>query len=486
MRTASTAEGARRRSDKTPTMNWKRESIRIVVIVVVFLACYFLPPAWLEFGGPVAEALRLVRWYARQNVLLVLVPAFLIAGAITSFVSKTSVMKYLGAGANKLLAYGVAGISGAVMAVCSCMVLPLFAGIYRMGAGIGPATAFLYSGPAINVLAIILTARVLGPRLGLARAIGAVAFSVIIGLCMHWIHGRGKRDIAHAPAMLPQEMPTRPLWKNAVFFAAMVSILVFANWARSGDVRAVFLCCPGGLETLSVEGSVVERSDKSLVIAAGDEEEVEIPADRLRAIEPVEKNAVYELLYDVRWWIVAAVTIALVAMIFKWFKPGEIGEWTFNSWSYARMILPLLLIGVLVSGLLFGQGGKEGLIPSRYVEMLLGDRPDMFLDTTGLSGSFVESFVRFAWTFWSNFFAAVAGSLMYFATLTEVPIVQGLMGSGMGEGPALSLLLAGPAVSLPSVLVIRSVMGTRKTLTYVLLVVIMATLTGMLFGAMIG
>lgn len=429
-------------------MNWKTEWKPLAAIVAVFLACFYLPVGTLRFDGAVAEALHLVKWYAQEHVLLCLIPAFFIAGAIAVFVSQASVMKYLGAGANKELAYGVASVSGTILAVCSCTVLPLFAGIYRMGAGLGPATAFLYSGPAINVLAIILTARVLGLELGIARAIGAIVFSIIIGLLMHLLFKNEETAKAKAQMAIPEQEVSRPLWQNALYFAAMVAILVFANWGKPNEIS-------GFWHTVYSAKWVIT----SLVSA-------------LLAVMLV-------LWFGLRWWkvVIAAIPTVVLALLFP-HQPmipfaaavvglsiitstdkGEVGEWFASSWGFAKQILPLLFLGVLVAGGLLGRPGQEGLIPSTWINQSVG----------GNSLS-------------SNLFASVAGAFMYFATLTEVPILQGLLGNGMGKGPALALLLAGPALSLPNMLVIRSVMGTRKTTAYVLLVVVMATLTGMMYG----
>jgi uncharacterized membrane protein YraQ (UPF0718 family) len=432
---------------------------KLAVIVVVFLGCFFLPVGAVRFDGALMEALHLVKWYAREHVLLCLIPAFFIAGAIGVFVSQASVMKYLGAKANKVLAYGVASVSGTILAVCSCTVLPLFAGIYRMGAGLGPATAFLYSGPAINVLAIIMTARILGLELGIARAVGAIVFSVVIGLTMHLIYRKEELEKANSQAAMPEPEVTRPLWKNAAFFAAMVGILVVANWARSGDVRAVFLCCPGGLSTYTVEGSIIEKTDAFVRVADRTGAEHEIPAEQLQKVVAVEKNPVYEAISKAKWGITAALLVLFLGMLTMWFTRGEMKEWVGASWGFAVQILPLLLIGVLAAGFFLGRPGHEGIIPTRWVEMAVGGN-----------------------SVWANFFAAFAGAFMYFATLTEVPILQGLIGAGMGKGPALALLLAGPALSLPNMLVIRSVMGTQKTAVFVSLVIVMATASGMIYG----
>jgi uncharacterized membrane protein YraQ (UPF0718 family) len=388
-------------------MSWKAHWKKPALIVLVFVGCYWLPVGEGRFDNAVTESLHLVKWYAREHVLLCLVPAFLIAGAIGVFVSQASVMKYLGARANKVLAYGVASVSGAVLAVCSGTVLPLFAGIYRMGAGLGPATAFLYAGPAINVLAIILTARVLGMELGIARAVGAVVFSVVIGLAMHWIFRNEERAKVEAQMAMPEPDVTRPLWKNAVYFGTMVAILVFANWAK-----------------------------------------------------PDGQGGVWAAVYSAKWIVTGAALVALAGMLAAWFTRGELREWGAVSWGFAAQILPLLLLGVLAAGLLLGRPGGEGLIPREWVHRAVGGN-----------------------SLGANLFASVAGALMYFATLTEVPILRGLIDNGMGKGPALALLLAGPALSLPNMLVIRSVMGTKKTLVFVALVVVMATISGMIYGA---
>ncbi len=386
---------------------WKK----LLYVAAAFLACFYLPVENLRFTNAIFEALALVKWYAREHVLLCLVPAFFIAGAISVFVSQASVMKYFGAKANKFLSYGVASVSGAILAVCSCTVLPLFSGIYKRGAGLGPAIAFLYSGPAINILAIILTARILGWELGLARAIGAVVFSIVIGLLMHLIFLKEERARhANGDLQFGEVKANRPLWKDIVYFFSMVAILVFANWGKP------------------IEGD----------------------------------TGIWSLIYSAKWWITGFFLIVLGFTFINWFKKDELKEWASASWGFAFQILPLLLGGVLISGFLLGRVGYEGVIPSRWVEALVGGN-----------------------SFRANFFSSIVAAFMYFATLTEVPILQGLIGSGMGKGPALALLLAGPALSLPSMLVIRGVIGTKKTVVYVGLVVIMAAISGMIFGVIV-
>jgi len=388
----------------------KTEWKKLLLFVAVFLIAYYIPLKHPRIQGAILEAFYMLQDYAQKHVLFCLVPAFFIAGGISVFISQASVMRYFGAQANKILSYGVASISGTILAVCSCTVLPLFAGIYRRGAGIGPATAFLYSGPAINVLAIILTARILGWELGLARALGAIIFSIVIGLLMALFFRKEEAEKANAP-MPEVEAEARPLWKTGLYFLSMVFILIFAAWGK-----------------------------------------------------PKESVGFWDAVYSVHWYLAGAFLIALILMLIAWFKKDEVKEWVSSTWTFAQMILPLLFGGVLVAGFLMGSPNSDtGLIPSRYIAYVVGGN-----------------------SFFANFFSSVVGALMYFATLTEVPILQGLIGSGMGQGPALALLLAGPALSLPNMIVIRSIMGTKKTLVFIGLVVIMATFTGMLFGLIMG
>jgi len=433
-------------------MDWKNEWKYLAAIIAVSAGFYYLPVGSARFDGAVLEAFHLAKWYAQEHVLLCLVPAFFIAGAIAVFVSQASVMKYFGAKANKALSYGVASVSGTILAVCSCTVLPLFAGIYRMGAGLGPATAFLYSGPAINVLAIILTARVLGFEMGIARAVGAILFSVVIGLLMHFIFRKEEADKAAAQALIPEPETTRPLWQTAVYFALMIGILVFANWGKA-DASAGFWYDVYSAKWI-ITGALSIGLALSLVVWFG------LSLTRMLAISaPV--LLLLPFFYESPSTLFVVGVIGLSASIST--QDNELGEWFSSTWGFAKQILPLLLLGVLISGALLGRPGHEGLIPSSWVSWAVGGN--------SLSANFIASFL---------------GAFMYFATLTEVPILQGLIGAGMGKGPALALLLAGPSLSLPSMLVIRSILGTKKTVVFVSLVVAMATVTGMFYGAFFG
>ncbi len=383
---------------------WKKFGI----ILGVFLMAYFLPVNNLRFQGAIIESFAMLNDYAREHVLLCLIPAFFIAGAVGVFVSQDAVIKYFGPTAKKWVAYSVAAVSGTILAVCSCTILPLFAGIYKKGAGLGPATAFLYSGPAINILAIVITARVLGPELGIARAVGAVLFSIIIGYLMHLIFIKEEREnMKKDAAMFAHEsQDDKPLWKTAVYFFSMVGVLVFANWGR-----------------------------------------------------PMQAEGLWATIFSMKWVLAAGFLSVVIYASVKWFNKDEREEWYSATWGFAKQILPLLFFGVIIAGALLGRPGHEGLIPSVWVERLVGGN-----------------------SIGANLFASVAGAFMYFATLTEVPILQGLIGAGMGKGPALALLLAGPALSLPNMLVIRQVIGTKKTVVFVSLVVVMATSAGVVYG----
>jgi uncharacterized membrane protein YraQ (UPF0718 family) len=433
-------------------MDWKKEWKPLAWIVAVFVIFFYLPIDSARLRGAVIESLALTKWYAQEHVILCLIPAFFIAGAIAVFVSQASVMKYLGAKANKVLSYGVASVSGTILAVCSCTVLPLFAGIYRMGAGLGPATAFLYSGPAINVLAIVLTARVLGMELGVARAVGAVGFSIIIGLLMHLIYRKEETEKVNAQMAMPEPAVNRPLWQNGLYFAAMVAILVFANWGKPDEATGFWYLIYSykwlitGIMSFAF-GAMLVFWFKLSKIAVG------ITALATAAIALVFPHQ------PLLAFSAAVVGLSIITSR----REDESGEWFSQTWGFAKQILPLLFGGVLVAGLLLGRPGMEGLIPSQWISGSVGGN-----------------------SLWANLFASVAGAFMYFATLTEVPILQGLIGSGMGKGPALALLLAGPALSLPNMLVIRSIMGTKKTIVFVSLVIVMATIAGMVYGAVWG
>ena len=423
---------------------WKPLSI----IIGVFLVFFWLPIDSSRFTGAVVESLALAKWYAREHMILCLVPAFFIAGAIACFISQAAVMKYLGGGAKKVLAYGVASVSGSILAVCSCTVLPLFASIWKRGAGLGPAIAFLYSGPAINVLAIVLTARVLGVGIGAARAIGAVVFSIVIGLIMHFLFRKEEEAKVKAALHMPESDEERPLWQNVIYFATMVGLLIFATWGKPAEpnglwhaiysvkwlATGLFAALLGLLLFLWFNVKLYKVIMAAVIILA---------AAMIVPDEPLIPFSV---------GIVALVVLTTTTR-------GETENWFLSTWDFTKQMIPLLFAGVLVAGLLLGRPGSEGLISSKWVSGLVGGN-----------------------SLGANLFASVVGAFMYFATLTEVPILQGLMGAGMGKGPALALLLAGPALSLPNMLVIRSVLGTKKTVAFVSLVVVMATISGMAFG----
>ncbi len=412
----------------------------------VFLLIYFLPAGNARFDNAVLEAFALTHWYAREHVILCLLPAFIIAGAMAVYISQGSVLRHLGPQASKPVALGVASISGTLLAVCSCTVLPLFGGIYRRGAGLGAAIAFLYSGPAINIMAIVVTAKVLGAEMGIARGVGAIVFAVVIGTIMHLIYRKEELSRADASAQgFAAGEVDKPLATIVTFFSLMVGILVFANWAAA-DSRLWMQIYAWKWHVTSL---------LSLLFGA-------------------------LLVYRWQWPVVQLLIVGALVFVSALLAPGApqmpfaVGasgimliaatrehdqEWAFQTWDFTKQILPLLVAGVFFAGLLLGRPGYEGLIPSEWVGAAVGDN--------SLSSTVI---------------ASVVGAFMYFSTLTEVPIVQGLLGSGMGKGPALALLLAGPALSLPNMLVIRTILGNQKTIVYCALVIVMATVTGYLYG----
>ncbi len=427
----------------------KTEIKTFIWFIAIFIAVYFMPAGKPVFTQAISEAFILLKWYAREHVLLCLVPAFFIAGFISVFISQASVIKYFGAQAKKWLAYTVASVSGAVLAVCSCTILPLFSGIYKRGAGLGPAIAFLYAGPAINILAIILTARILGFELGVARVIGAVLFSIVIGILMDFIYRKEQKEKSQNNFAVIDAQQSYSFKRIVFLFFTLVGILVIVNWGKTNSNEGIWFFIYAnkwlftGLLSLLLAGSlVVILKIRTVYVLAG------VLLTGLVAV--IFKNH-----------LLTFITGVTIFSILLSFKQDDSKEWLSSTWGFTKQILPLLASGILVAGVLLGSPGGHGLIPENWIANIVG-------------GNSVQS----------NFFASIVGAFMYFATLTEVPIVQGLIASGMGKGPALALLLAGPALSLPNMLVIRSVIGLKKTIVFVSLVVIMATISGLIFGSL--
>ncbi|HOI86840.1 MAG TPA: permease [Lentimicrobium sp.] len=434
-----------------------RSEIKILLwMVAIFLGIYFLPVESTVFRTAIDATLDLSKWYAREHVILCLLPAFLIAGVISVFVSQASVIKYFGAKAKKWVAYTVAAVSGTILAVCSCTILPLFSSIHKRGAGLGPAIAFLYSGPAINILAIILTARILGFEMGIARIIGAVTFSIIVGSAMSLIYRKEEKEKREAQMNFPDIPETRPLWHTALHFFTLVLILVFANWGKpaAGDTTSAWFYLwaykwyiTGAFGLVLVYSMIYILKLRGWQVLTG------------AAVTALSALLFANPLISMVTGIAVVSTIALMDKS----ENGENREWIVSSWGFTKQIVPLLALGVVIAGFLLGSTHDEvaiaGVIPNSWIAWLVGGNSLL-----------------------SNFFASIVGAFMYFATLTEVPILQGLIASGMGKGPALALLLAGPSLSLPNMLVIRGVIGTQKTIVYVSLVIILSTLAGMMYG----
>ena len=432
----------------------KRELRIFATLAAIFIAAYVLPLSNPKIQQAIQEAFRLLQWYARNHTLACIVPALFIAGAIITFLSQESVMRYLGPKANPVLAYGIASVSGCILAVCSCSVLPMFAGIYQLGAGLGPATAFLYSGPAINVLAIFLTARVLGFDIGLWRAVGSIVFAVVIGVLMAVIFRKTEKAKTEAAMQMPEQArPSRHIAKNGLLLATMLLFLIFSDWFN-----------PGKVTVTTTDGrtfnAVVLNETKDAVrfqleeglgeLKAGDK--LNLPKSEIA--KTVDRPSWVMTVYHIRWYLAGLCALVVFIMAWRWFAKDDLRLWMSNTWGFTKMLVPLLYGGVFVVGFI------SVLLPEKQVAQWVGDN-----------------------SLRSNLVASVIGAFWYFATLTEIPITQALMNLGMHKGPVLALLLAGPALSLPSMLVLRKVMGNIKTLVFILLVVVMSTIVGMFFGA---
>ncbi len=438
-------------------MEWKREIKILFWIVVIFGLAYFMPLESGRFREAIMAMFDLTRWYAREHVILCLLPAFFIAGVIAVFVSQGAVMKYFGARAKKWLAYTVASVSGTILAVCSCTILPLFSSIHKSGAGLGPAIAFLYSGPAINILAIILTARILGFEMGVARVIGAVVFAVVIGLAMSVIYRKEEKAKEKEQLSFPETEEKRPMWQTAFHFFTLVFILVFANWGRPGDDVTNGLWYWLWFYKWHLTSFFAVMLVLSLIFILKIKWQHVMMAAAATAISAfISPTPLVPV-------VVAVIGLSIITLTDK-HDPNN-REWTISTWDFTKQIMPLLAIGVLIAGFLLGSTHDDtvmaGIIPNSWIANLVGGN-----------------------SIFANLFASIVGAFMYFATLTEVPILQGLLAAGMGKGPALALLLAGPSLSLPNMLVLSGIIGTEKTVVYVLLVVVMATLSGLIYGAL--
>ena len=438
-------------------MDVKKEIKILGWITVVFVFVFFMPLESARFKEAIMAMLDLSKWYAQEHVILCLLPAFFIAGVISVFVSQGAVMKYFGARAKKWLAYTVASVSGTILAVCSCTILPLFSSIHKRGAGLGPAIAFLYSGPAINILAIILTARILGFEMGVARIIGAMVFAVVIGSAMSLIYRKEEKAKRDEQMNFPEIPEKRPMWQTAFHFFTLVLILVFANWGKPGEgdtsgtwfwlwANKWVITAAFGLLLVYSLIFILKLKWQHVLLAV-----VATAASAFLSTSPLVPM------------VVGLAALSVITLIDK--QDADNKEWTLASWDFMKQIMPMLAIGVVIAGFLLGSThdgtAMAGIIPNAWIANLVG-------------GNSVSS----------NLFASVVGAFMYFATLTEVPILQGLMTAGMGKGPALALLLAGPSLSLPNMIVIRGIIGTQKTVVYVALVVVMATITGLIYGSL--
>ncbi len=434
--------------------NLKTTLLPLSLMLTAFGLALFLPIDKLPLPSVVAEAFYMLQDYAQAHVLLCLLPAFFIAGAISTFVQKETVMRYLGPGAKKSVSYMVSSISGGVLAVCSCTILPMFSGIRSMGAGLGPATTFLYAGPSINITAIVLTTRVLGFEIGIVRTVSAIVFSIVIGMVMQAIF---KEETKPAPAMfggmagLEKDESGK---RAAKMIGMMILVLIFAGLAApcatSDSFLTNILISLAGIKwylTIGASAVLFWMIIRWIKVSA-----------KLMAVAMIPA-AVVGLFFDVNPQLPFTLAITGLSLLL-WRSKGIAGQWLDSTWSFAKEIMPLLFWGITVAGLLLGRPGHQGLMPEGWIAAAVGNNG-----------------------FISTFTASVVGAFTYFSSCTEVPILQGLLGNGMAKGPALALLLAGPALSLPNMLVIRKVLGNQKTVVYVSLVILMSTACGLLYGA---
>jgi len=385
-------------------MNWRQEYKSLLWILGFFTVIYFMPLDHDTFENAIFDSLALLQWYAREHVLLCLIPAFFIAGVIAVFISQASVIKYFGAAAKKWLSYLIASVSGSVLAVCSCTILPLFAGIYKRGAGLGPAVTFLYSGPAINIMAIILTARILGLEIGIARIIGAIFFAIIIGLVMNKLFASDEANNPNSQINEPESENSRPLWQTSLLFFTLVAILIFATWSDPDTISGIWyqiyqvkwwITSLFGILFALILIYILKIKSISVLLAG-------IPV------------IVLALLFPGNIYIPFSGAIISLSVLLS-LNHGEPQEWYNATWGFARQILPLLAAGVLIAGFLLGTpNGGSGIIPSEWISGLVG-------------GNSVSA----------NLFASVIGAFMYFATLTEIPILEGLLSSSIKKRPAI-------------------------------------------------
>lgn len=444
-------------------MEIKKELRILFWIIIVFSLVFFIPIDSERFMTAIAAMLDLSKWYAQEHVVLCLLPAFFIAGVIAVFISQGAVLKYFGANAKKWLSYSVAAISGTILTVCSCTILPLFTSIYKRGAGLGPAIAFLYSGPAISILSIILTWQILGVEMGIARMIGAVVFSVIIGLIMSFIYRKEEKVKQEEQMNIIVPPAKRPMSQTMFHFFTLVFILVFANWgapASSNTTSIWFLIFSYKWYITGIFSLMLAFSLIAILKIRWQWVLIGVLATGLSVF--VANHFIQDPKFiSLIPMIVGIISLSLITLFDK--IDEENREWTLSAWGFAKQIMPMLAIGVITAGFLLGSTHDNtaiaGVIPNEWITWALGGN-----------------------SFLSNFFASFTGAFMYFATLTEIPIIQGLLASGMGKGPALALLLAGPSLSLPNMLVIRGIIGTQKTFVYVTLVIMMATASGFVYG----
>ncbi len=412
--------------------------------------------------------------YLAAHVILCLVPAFFIAGALSALIPKETVTRYLGPKASKWVSYPAASLGGFVLAVCSCTILPLFAGIWKRGAGLGPAITFLFVGPAINILAVAYTGAAIGMDIALARILLSILFGIVIGLIMSAIFKSDEVNVEND--LFGQRTRVRPvIW---VFFALMIATLIAGTLQIELLKQSYFTLsipldfAPGAISALSalhlsLQGAIIIILLVLIALAAfwGFERVLEgintwtvvtlglVIITLLVAAPLINESASLEISVTGRAITVTAMLIALIITAQRGLTQDEIGRWLWETWKFVKQIFPLLIVGVFAAGIV------KVLIPGTWVRSLTGSN-----------------------TLLANFVGVVFGVFMYFPTLVEVPIARMFLDLGMHRGPLLAYLIADPELSIQSILVTGKILGKSKTALYVVLVSIFSTLAGYLFG----
>ncbi len=419
--------------------------------------------------------------YLAAHVLLCLVPAFIIAGFMSSMIPKEAITRYLGPKASKWISYPAASLGGFILAVCSCTILPLFAGIWKRGAGLGPAITFLFVGPAINILAITYTGATIGMDIAVARLVLSIAFGIAIGLIMAWMFRKEEAqrtvDMA-AQGVFDGQVQVKPaVW---VLFGLLIAVLIVGTlqiglltnvyarltlpfeWGGGlAQALATLNLTPQGallIVMLVVIGVAAWKGFNDIFSGFNRWTYVAMAVIGLTILLAAPKEEVGSLVIGINGRLIGELILlaAVVYVAARSFTRDELSGWIWETWKFVKQIFPLLIVGVFAAGVV------KVIIPETWVRSLAGQN-----------------------TIGANLIGVLFGVFMYFPTLVEVPVARMFLDLGMARGPLLAYLLADPELSLQSILVLNGVMGRKKVAIYVGLVAVMSTLAGYLFGLLL-